>query len=60
MKKFILSISLVLLLTPAFAQHKWGVVNLSVNYMREKPDYDEEMGDQALMGTVVEVLDKEG
>lgn len=37
---------------------KWAVVEFSANFMRENPDYAAELGDQALMGTVVEVLDK--
>ena len=39
------------------AKTGWAVVELSANFMREKPDFDEELGDQALMGTVVEILD---
>ncbi|MBR5660367.1 MAG: C40 family peptidase [Bacteroidales bacterium] len=34
-----------------------AVVELSVNFMREKPEYEAELGDQALMGTIVEVLE---
>lgn len=37
----------------------WAVVSLSANYMREKPDYTSGLETQALMGTVVEVLDRE-
>ena len=40
------------------APKKWAVVEFSANFMREAPDYAAELGDQALMGTVVEVLDK--
>ncbi len=39
------------------AKTGWAVVELSANFMREKPDFDEELGDQALMGTIVEILD---
>ncbi len=39
---------------------KWAVVEFSANFMRESPDYTAELGDQALMGTVVEILDKSG
>ena len=39
---------------------KWAVVEFSANFMREAPDYAAELGDQALMGTVVEILDKSG
>ena len=42
------------------APTRWGVVELSANFMREKPDFDEELGDQALMGTIVEILDVQG
>ena len=42
------------------AKEKWAVVEFSANFMREAPDYAAELGDQALMGTVVEVLDKTG
>jgi len=42
------------------AGKKWAVVEFSANFMREAPDYAAELGDQALMGTVVEVLDKTG
>ena len=38
------------------AQSK-AVVDLSANFMREKPEYEAELGDQALMGTIVEVLE---
>ena len=41
----------------AHAQKRWAVVNLSANYMREEPGYEEENGTQALMGTVAEVLE---
>lgn len=37
-----------------------AVVSVSVNYMREEPGYSKENGDQSLMGTVVEVLDRQG
>lgn len=37
---------------------KKAVVDLSANFMREAPEYEAELGDQALMGTVVEVLEE--
>ena len=37
-----------------------AVVELSANFMREKPEFEAELGDQALMGTIVEVLEKQG
>lgn len=39
---------------------KWAVTDFSANFMRENPDYAAELGNQALMGTVVEILDKSG
>ena len=42
------------------AQRKLAVVEFSADFMREKPDYAAELGNQALMGTVVEVLDQSG
>lgn len=41
-------------------QHKYAVTALSVNYLREAPDFTAELGNQALMGTPVEILEKEG
>ena len=47
----------VLVFQTGFSQEKrWAVVNLSVNNMREQPDYAAEMGDQCLMGTLVEIV----
>lgn len=37
---------------------KYAVVEFSVNFMREQPEYEAELGDQTLMGTVVEVVDQ--
>lgn len=37
-----------------------AVVEYSANFMREQPDYAAELGNQALMGTVVELLDTAG
>lgn len=48
------------LAVPASAQQKWAVVTLSSNFLREEPDYEAGNGTQALMGTVVEVLDSTG
>lgn len=39
------------------APKQWAVVELSSNFMREEPDYESGNGTQALMGTVVEVVD---
>lgn len=60
-KAFAIIAAGMLLITSAFAQEgqsqtRWGITTLSSNFMREQPGYDEENGDQALMGTVVEIL----
>ena len=69
MKRTILTIAAALLLVPAFAQdaemqedgeRRWAVVEFSTNFMREEPDYAAENGDQALMGTVVEIIGESG
>jgi len=61
MKRLTLLTILALLLpaAAASAQQK-AVVELSANLMREAPDYTAELGDQALMGTLVELLDTSG
>ena len=62
MRHFISSLTLVTLCLGAGAQvpsgegRNWAVVDFSVNFMREAPDYTAELGDQSLMGTVVEVV----
>ena len=58
-------LALALLATGAFAQEdaspkKWAVVTYSSNFIREEAGYDAEMATQALMGTVVEVLENKG
>ena len=65
MKKFLMTITAALLLLPAYAQEegverRWAVVEFSTNFMREEPDYAAENGDQALMGTVVEIIGERG
>ena len=37
---------------------RFAVVEFSTNFMREEPEYEAENGDQALMGTVVEIVDE--
>ena len=44
---------------PGGEGRRWAVVDLSVNFMREAPDYTAELGDQAFMGTVVEIVGEE-
>lgn len=39
---------------------EFAIVDLSANMIREVPDYAGELGDQALMGTVVEILERKG
>lgn len=44
-----------------FGQEKrFAVTAFSVNFLREKPDFPEELGTQALMGTPVEITGEEG
>jgi len=45
---------------PSGEGRRWAVVDISVNYMREAPDYTAELGDQTLMGTVVEIVAEDG
>lgn len=45
---------------PEGEDRHWAVTGLSADFMREAPDYTAELGDQALMGTVVEVVGEEG
>lgn len=68
MNKFQTSVTIAALLltasAPAFSQEQvWkgkemAIVDLSANFIREDNEYEAELGDQALMGTVVEVLDR--
>ena len=66
MRKFVAALALAAFAVTAAAQvpsgegRKWAVVDLSANYMREAPDYTAELGDQTLMGTVVEIVGEEG
>lgn len=39
---------------------QYAVVGLSVNFLREAPDYTAELGTQALMGDIVEIMDRNG
>jgi gamma-D-glutamyl-L-lysine dipeptidyl-peptidase len=41
-------------------ERRMAVVEFSADFMREKPDYAAELGNQALMGTVVEIVGREG
>lgn len=42
---------------PAQGQGRFAVVEFSADFMREEPDYAAELGNQALMGTIVEMID---
>lgn len=39
---------------------RYAVTDFSVNYLREKPDFTAELGNQLLMGTPVEITGREG
>lgn len=59
MKRFLTTALAILLVLQVFAQQRWAVVEFSSNMMREEVGYDAELGNQALMGTVVKVLGHE-
>ena len=59
MKKIIVFVMLSLTCAGAFGQ-RMGVVNLSANFMRSAADYEAGLETQALMGSVVEILDQDG
>lgn len=58
MYKKIIVLIITCLCCPFLDARQMGVVEFSVNFIREKPKYTAELGNQALMGTVVEILDK--
>lgn len=59
MKRFFAAAALAFICFAGLAQNKeWAVVTFSANFMREEPSYAAENGNQALMGTVVKVLEK--
>lgn len=59
MKKILAAICLLAAFVTAGAQDK-GVIDISVANLREIPDYAGEMGTQALMGTVVDIVGESG
>jgi hypothetical protein len=65
MKKLVLVFCAAVTCLAAAAQvpggegRRWAVTGLSADFMREAPDYTAENGDQALMGTVVEIVGEE-
>lgn len=58
MKRVIFCLLAGALLCQNLLAQRWAVVEFSTNMMREEPDYTAEMGDQLLMGTVVEIVDE--
>lgn len=61
MPRFLISaIALISALLPSTGQERYGIVELSSCYMREEPGYTKELGNQALMGTIVTLGDKTG
>lgn len=59
--RFLISaIALMTALLPSAGQERYGIVELSSCYMREEPGYTKELGNQALMGTIVTLGDKTG
>jgi len=58
--KLVMATSVLVAATNLLSAQVYGVVNVSVNFEREQPDYAAELGNQALMGTVVTVLGKTG
>lgn len=59
MKRIIILSALLLASLATVAQTvptRWAVVDFSANFMREEPDYGAELGDQALMGTLVRIV----
>lgn len=61
MKKVIITLAAALCALTALAQEsQYAVVNLSVCNMRRTPDFDAEMVTQAVLGTPVHVLAKDG
>ncbi len=60
MKHLLLIIGLLVpfhLFAQETAPKRYAVVNSSVNFLREAPSYEAELGTQALMGTIVEIID---
>lgn len=61
MKKIAMILAALTAALNSYGQTKqMAVTEFSENYLREKPSYTAELGTQALMGTVVEIVGKEG
>ena len=60
LKKAAMSASILLMMAITLSAQVYGVVNVAANFEREEPDYAAELGNQALMGTVVTVLGRTG
>lgn len=61
MKRIIVALVVAMVVcTSLYGQKKYGVVKYSVNFMRTYPDYESGLETQALMGTPVEILGRQG
>ena len=58
--KIFIAAAIALAVQTSASAQIYGVVNVAVNFEREQPDYAAELGNQALMGTVVTVLGRTG
>ncbi len=58
--KFLIALTTFMAFGIQLHAQQYGIVNFSVNFMREEPDYSAELGNQNLMGTLVEILDQKG
>lgn len=56
MKIFTALLALTISISGFCQEKRWGVVELSTSYLRQKPDYETALETQELMGTVVEIL----
>ncbi len=52
--------SVLALPDPELGERRYGIVSVSVANMRRRPDHDEEMVTQAILGTPVRILEKRG
>ena len=41
-------------------ERRWGIIDFSVSYLRQAPDYESALETQELMGTPVEIVGKQG
>lgn len=59
-KKLLLFLSTLFLFLPVLAQEEWGIIRLCCAHLRGKPAHSSEMVTEAVLGTPVRVLGKEG